>query len=92
MKVIVTGAAGSIGARLCRRLAECGVSVLALDKDRVDRLRRADSFIDDFGEAATRDYLDRLEVLLTEGWFEPRTDREKLFFVIVSRRRKEKAT
>ena len=35
MKVIVTGAAGSIGSRLCRRLAECGVSVLALDKDRV---------------------------------------------------------
>ena len=45
----------------------------------------ADSFIDDFGEEATHDYLDRLEVLLTEGWFEPRTDREKLFFVIVSR-------
>ncbi|HEX3754712.1 MAG TPA: hypothetical protein VHV26_06515 [Rhizomicrobium sp.] len=45
----------------------------------------ADSFIDDFGEDATRDYLDRLEVLLTQGWFEPRTDREKLFFVILSR-------
>jgi len=45
----------------------------------------ADSFIDDFGEDATRDYLERLEVLLTEGWFDPRTDREKLFFVILSR-------
>ncbi len=45
----------------------------------------ADSFIDDFGEDATRDYLTRLEVLLTEGWFEPRTDRERLFFVILSR-------
>lgn len=45
----------------------------------------ADSFIDDFGEEATRDYLQRLGTLLTEGWFDPRTDRERLFFVIVSR-------
>jgi hypothetical protein len=45
----------------------------------------ADSFIDDFGEAAARDYLERLGVLLTEGWFEPRTDRERLFFVIAAR-------
>jgi hypothetical protein len=45
----------------------------------------ADSFIDDFGEAATRAYLQRLEVLLTRGWFEVRTDRERLFYVIVSR-------
>jgi hypothetical protein len=45
----------------------------------------ADSFIDDFGEEATRDYLRRLEVLLTEGWFEPKTDRERLFFVIAAR-------
>ena len=45
----------------------------------------ADSFIDDFGEEATRDYLVRLETLLTEGWFEPRTDRERLFFVIAAR-------
>ncbi len=45
----------------------------------------ADSFIDDFGEEATRDYLQRLEVLLTEGWFELRTDRERLFYVILSR-------
>lgn len=45
----------------------------------------ADSFIDDFGEAATRDYLQRLEVLLTEGWFELRSDRERLFYVIMSR-------
>jgi hypothetical protein len=44
----------------------------------------ADSFIDDFGEQETHDYLERLEVLLTEGWFEVRTDRERLFFVIVS--------
>jgi hypothetical protein len=45
----------------------------------------ADSFIDDFGELATRDYLQRLDVLLTEGWFDLRTDRERLFFVILSR-------
>ncbi len=45
----------------------------------------ADSFIDDFGEDATRDYLQRLEVLLTEGWFELRSDRERLFYVIMSR-------
>lgn len=45
----------------------------------------ADSFIDDFGEEATREYLHRLGLLLTEGWFDVRTDREKLFYVIVSR-------
>jgi hypothetical protein len=45
----------------------------------------ADSFIDDFGEEATRQYLERLELLLTEGWFDLRTDRERLFFVIISR-------
>jgi hypothetical protein len=45
----------------------------------------ADSFIDDFGEAATREYIDRLGRLLTEGWFDIRTDRERLFYVIVSR-------
>lgn len=45
----------------------------------------ADSFIDDFGEEATRDYIERLGALLTEGWFHPRTDRERLFFVIASR-------
>jgi hypothetical protein len=44
----------------------------------------ADSFIDDFGERATREYLERLEVLLTEGWFDLRTDRERLFFAILS--------
>jgi hypothetical protein len=45
----------------------------------------ADSFIDDFGEKATHEYLHRLGLLLTEGWFDVRTDREKLFYVIVSR-------
>src|ERR1700685_1390272 len=37
----------------------------------------ADSFIDDFGEPATHDYLQRLGVLLTDGWFDVRTDRER---------------
>jgi hypothetical protein len=45
----------------------------------------ADSFIDDFGERATREYLERFEILLTEGWFDLRTDRERLFFAILSR-------
>jgi hypothetical protein len=45
----------------------------------------ADSFIDDFGEAATQEYLERFEVLLTEGWYEVRTERERLFCVIISR-------
>jgi hypothetical protein len=45
----------------------------------------ADSFIDDFGDDAARDYLDRFEVLLTRGWFHPRTDRERLFYAIVAR-------
>lgn len=45
----------------------------------------ADSFIDDFGEETTREYLIRLERLLTEGWFEIRNDRELLFYIVVSR-------
>jgi len=45
----------------------------------------ADSFIDDFGEAAAREYIDRFELLLTKGWFEIRNERERLFYVIISR-------
>jgi hypothetical protein len=45
----------------------------------------ADSFIDDFGPAATREYVQRLELLLTTGWFDVSTDRERLFYAIVSR-------
>ena len=45
----------------------------------------ADSFIDDFGEAATEEYLDRFGRLLREGWFEIRTDRERLFYIIIAR-------
>ncbi|HYM02051.1 MAG TPA: hypothetical protein VET85_03830 [Stellaceae bacterium] len=45
----------------------------------------ADSFIDDFGEAATEEYLDRFGRLLREGWFEIRTDRERLFYIVIAR-------
>lgn len=45
----------------------------------------ADSFIDDFGPDATREYLERIELLLTTGWFDVRTDREQLFYAIVAR-------
>lgn len=45
----------------------------------------ADSFIDDFGDEAAHDYLDRFELLLTRGWFHPRTDRERLFYAIIAR-------
>ena len=45
----------------------------------------ADSFLDDFGEAATRDYLGRFELLFSKGWFEVRNDREQLFYVIIAR-------
>lgn len=45
----------------------------------------ADSFVDDFGLEATREYLQRFEVLLTQGWFSVLNDRERLFYVIISR-------
>lgn len=45
----------------------------------------ADSFIDDFGEKAAREYLQRFGLLLTDGWFDIRSDREKLFYVIIRR-------
>ena len=45
----------------------------------------ADSFLDDFGEEATIEYLDRFELLLTKGWFDIRNEREQLFYVIISR-------
>ena len=45
----------------------------------------ADSFIDDFGPDATREYLQRIEVMLKTGWFDVRTAREQLFYAIVSR-------
>jgi hypothetical protein len=45
----------------------------------------ADSFVDDFGPAATHEYLERIQILLTTGWFDVRTARERLFYAIVAR-------
>ena len=45
----------------------------------------ADSFVDDFGPAATQEYLERIQILLTTGWFDVRTARERLFYAIVGR-------
>lgn len=45
----------------------------------------ADSFLDDFGIDATRDYLTRFERLLETGWFDIRTERERLFYVVAAR-------
>jgi hypothetical protein len=45
----------------------------------------ADSFLDDFGVAATRTYLERFAALLATGWFETRSARERLFYVIIAR-------
>jgi hypothetical protein len=45
----------------------------------------ADSFIDDYGETVAAGYLERLETLLTKGWFTIRNKRERLFYVILSR-------
>ena len=45
----------------------------------------ADSFLDDFGLEMANSYVDRMETLLTKGWFDVRTDREKLFYVIIAR-------
>jgi hypothetical protein len=45
----------------------------------------ADSFVDDFGPAATQEYLERLRLLLTTGWFDVRSDRERLFYAVVGR-------
>ena len=45
----------------------------------------ADSFIDDFGLEAAKNYVDRMGTLLRSGWFEIQSDRERLFYVIISR-------
>jgi hypothetical protein len=43
----------------------------------------ADSFIDDFGEQTTKEYLKRLELLLSKGWFSIHNEREQLFYIIL---------
>lgn len=44
----------------------------------------ADSFLDDFGPVASREYLRRFDLLLQVGWFEIGTDRERLFYIVMS--------
>lgn len=44
-----------------------------------------DSFIDDFGEDAAKSYVARFGELLATGWFELKTDRELLFYAIITR-------
>lgn len=44
-----------------------------------------DSFIDEFGQETAEAYLERFHLLLTEGWFDVRNDREQLFYVVISR-------
>jgi hypothetical protein len=44
-----------------------------------------DNFLDDYGEAASREYIQRLEVFLAKGWFEIRNEREQVFYVVLSR-------
>ncbi len=82
---------------LATKMTLVGHAITASIGERFDSRRRttaslfggccflADSFIDDFGEAAARRYLRRFEVLLTRGWFQVQTDRERLFYVILSR-------
>lgn len=45
----------------------------------------ADSFLDDFGPEAARSYLQRFSRLLSSGWFDIRTERERLFYLALSR-------
>lgn len=45
----------------------------------------ADSFLDDFGPEATRSYLQRFSTLLATGWFDIRTERERLFYIVLAR-------
>ncbi len=45
----------------------------------------ADSFLDDFGPDAARSYLKRFSILLSSGWFDIRTERERLFYVALAR-------
>lgn len=44
-----------------------------------------DSFLDDYGEAASREYIERFERLLTKGWFEITNAREQAFYIVLAR-------
>jgi hypothetical protein len=45
----------------------------------------ADSFLDDFGPDAARSYLQRFNLLLSSGWFETHTERERMFYAVLVR-------
>jgi hypothetical protein len=45
----------------------------------------ADSFLDDFGPDAARSYVQRFNLLLSSGWFETTTERERLFYAVLVR-------
>ncbi len=45
----------------------------------------ADSFLDDFGDVAAYQYIDRFELMLTKGWFDVMNEREELFYVVTTR-------
>jgi hypothetical protein len=44
-----------------------------------------DNFFDDYGEAASREYIRRLELFLTDGWFEIGNEREQVFYIVLAR-------
>lgn len=44
-----------------------------------------DNFLDDYGEAASREYIQRFELFLAKGWFDIRDDRERAFYIVLSR-------
>ena len=44
-----------------------------------------DSFLDDFGDAVARSYVERFGELLATGWFELETDRDRLFYALIAR-------
>jgi hypothetical protein len=44
-----------------------------------------DSFLDDYGKAASREYIQRFEVFLRKGWFDIRNDKERVFYIVLCR-------
>jgi len=44
-----------------------------------------DGFLDDYGEDASREYIQRFELFLTKGWFDIRNEREQAFYIVLSR-------
>jgi hypothetical protein len=82
---------------LTTKMALVGHACTALAGEEFDQRRRriailfgcccflADSFLDDFGPTMTLSYLQRFSALLSTGWFEIRTERERLFYIVLAR-------